>query len=72
MSSDQGEQYRSAEVARLGWSFIAGGVMLNVCFGTLAEAEDAALFLTKKTRRKWSVVPFPEGREGQWAIEETK
>ena len=46
--------------------------MLNVCFGTLAEAEDAARFLTNKTRRKWSVVPFPQGREGQWAIEEAK
>jgi hypothetical protein len=41
--------------------------MLNVCFGTLAEAEDAARFLTSKARRKWSVVPFPQGREGQWA-----
>jgi hypothetical protein len=46
--------------------------MLNVCFGTLAEAEDAARFLTSKTRRKYSVVPFPQGREGQWAIEEAK
>ena len=46
--------------------------MLNVCFGTLAEAEDAARFLTNKTRRKWSVVPFPQGRKGQWAIEEAK
>jgi hypothetical protein len=46
--------------------------MLNVCFGTLAEAEDAARFLTSKTRRKWSVVPFPQGREGQWAVEEAK
>ncbi|ANY82823.1 hypothetical protein BB934_31805 (plasmid) [Microvirga ossetica] len=72
MSSDEGEQYRSPEVARLGWGFIAGGTMLNVCFGTLAEAEDAAWFLTKKTRRKWCAVPFPQGGQGKWAIEETK
>jgi hypothetical protein len=46
--------------------------MLNVCFGTLAEAEDAARFLTNKTRRRWCVVPFPQGQEGQWAVEEAK
>ena len=46
--------------------------MLNVCFGTLAEAEDAAWSLSKKTRRKWCAVPFPLGREGQWAIDEAK
>ena len=46
--------------------------MLNVCFGTLAEAEDAARLLTNKPRRKWSDVPFLQGREGQWAIEEAK
>jgi hypothetical protein len=46
--------------------------MLHVCFNTLAEAEDAARFLTTKTRRKWFVVPFPQGREGQWAVEEAK
>ena len=46
--------------------------MLNICFDTLAEAEDAARFLTTKTRRKWCVVPFPHGRGGQWAIEEAK
>jgi hypothetical protein len=70
MSSAQDEQSRSLEVAGQGWGFVAGGTMLNVCFGTLAEAEDAAWFLTKKTRRKWCAVPFPQGREGQWAIKE--
>ena len=46
--------------------------MLNVCFGTLAEAEDAAQFLTSKTRKKWCVVPFPKIGRGHWAIEEAK
>jgi hypothetical protein len=46
--------------------------MLNVCFGTLAEAQDAARFLTTKTRKKWCVLPFPQGGQGKWAIEETK
>ena len=46
--------------------------MLNVCFGTLAEAEDAAQFLTSKTRKKWCVVPFPTIGRGHWAIEEAK
>ena len=46
--------------------------MLNVWFGTLAEAEDAARYLTNKTRRRWQVMPFPQGQDGQWAIEEAK
>jgi hypothetical protein len=46
--------------------------MLNICFDTLVEAEDAARFLTTKTRRKWCAVPFPERGEGKWAVEEEK